>query len=183
MVDEIIEVLDFYAEDTDPQLQAWRRSTVAQLKADLGLWDEAFEMSMGVDHRVDPSGLYIAAQAAVWSRDLDKLEIVAQRLEDSPIPPGALGEYIAASKAALEGNAARAGELFAALVEDQSRKQLGSYLTQFRATFAMLVGQDDPAAAQAARDADEWLVRTGTGTLRRLWAAGLPPDSQQSLAG
>ena len=30
MVDEIIEVLDFYAEDTDPQLQAWRRSTVAR---------------------------------------------------------------------------------------------------------------------------------------------------------
>ena len=183
MVDEIIEVLGFYAEDTDPQLQAWYQSTVAQLKADLAMWDEAFELGMGVDTRVDLTGLYIAAEAAVWSRDLDKLGMVAAQLDQSPIPAGALGGYIEAATAALEGHAERASELFVTFIEEESRKQLGSYLAQFRATFAMLVGQDDPAAAQAARDADEWLLRTGTGTLRRVWAAGLPPDAQQTLAG
>ena len=125
MVDEIIEVLNFYAEDTDPQLQAWYQSTVAQLKADLALWDEAYEIAMRVDSRVDPSGLYIAAQAAAWSRDLDRLEMVATRLEESPVPAGALGGYIEAARAALQGDTGRASTLFVALLEEQSRKQLG----------------------------------------------------------
>ncbi|NNL68591.1 MAG: AAA family ATPase, partial [Acidimicrobiia bacterium] len=183
VVDDIVEVLAFYSEDTDPQLQAWHQSTVAQLKADLGLWDEAFEIGMQVDVGFDLSGLYIAAQAAAWSRDLDRLKMVAHRLDESPIPAHALNGYIEAATAALEGDVARASELFGALLDEQSRKQLGSFLTQFRATFAMLVGQDDPAAAQAARDADEWLTRTGTATLRSLWAEGLPPDARSELAG
>ena len=82
-----------------------------------------------------------------------------------------------------EGDTVRASTMFVSLIDEQSRKLYGSYLTQFRATFAMLVGQDDPAAAQAAADADEWLTRTGSDTLRRLWSEGLPAGSREELAG
>ncbi|MBT8164203.1 MAG: AAA family ATPase [Acidimicrobiia bacterium] len=183
IVDNLIEVLGFYREDTDPQIQAFYLNSVAQLQADISRWDDAFDTAMQVDIRLSNAGLYIAAQAAAWTRDLERLETVAEQLADCPIPSVALRGYVAAARSALQGKTSQASTLFADLIDDQSRKLYGSYLTQFRATFAMLVGQDDPAAAQAARDADEWLTRTGTETLRRLWAEGLPPESRAELAG
>ena len=62
------------------------------------------------------------------------------------------------------------------------------YLDGASGAVAVNIGHGDPtvaaaAAAQAARDADEWLTRTGTATLRHLWAAGLPPDAREELAG
>jgi class 3 adenylate cyclase/tetratricopeptide (TPR) repeat protein len=182
MVEALIEVLDFYREDPDPQIQVFYTSTVAQLQADLARWDVAYETGMRVDVSIDNSGLYIAAQAAAWTGDLDKLQAVARRLEDCPIPSVALRGYIEAAGAALQGETARASSLFTELIEEQSRKLLGSHLTQLRATYGMLVGLDDPAAAQAAQDADQWLTRTGSETLRRLWADGLPAGARDQLA-
>ena len=108
---------------------------------------------------------------------------VAARLAASHRSPVMLSGYIEAVALALSGDLPAASQAFTNLIDSQSRKLLGSHLTQIRATFAMLVGQDDPAAAQAARDADDWLVRTGTTTLRKLWAAGLPAEAQEALAG
>jgi len=183
MVDDLIEVLGFYREDTDPQIQGFYLNSVAQLQADIARWDDAFETGLQTDIRLSNAGLYIAAQAAAWTRDLERLETVAELLAECPIPSVALRGYVEAARTALQGDTAAASAMFARLIDDQSRKLYGSYLTQFRATFAMLVGQDDPAAAQAAADAAEWLTRTGSGTLRRLWAEGLPADSREELAG
>jgi class 3 adenylate cyclase/tetratricopeptide (TPR) repeat protein len=183
VVDNLIEVLGFYREESDPQIQAFYLNSIAQLQADVARWDDAFDTGMQVDVRLSNAGLYIAAQSAVWTRDLERLERVAELLDECPIPSAALRGYVAAAQTALQGETVQAGTQFATLIDEQSRKLYGSYLTQFRATFAMLVGQDDPAAAQAARDAEEWLTRTGTGTLRRLWADGLPPESRAELAG
>ncbi|NNC92412.1 MAG: AAA family ATPase [Acidimicrobiia bacterium] len=183
MVDDLIEVLDFYREHPDPQLQAWYLTSVAQAQADIARWDEAYATGMQVDVAIDNTGLYISAQAAAWTGDLDRLEAVAASLEECPIPSLVLRGYIEAARAALQGETDRASALFSSLIEEQAPKLLGSYLTQIRATFAMLVGQEDPAAAQAAKDADDWLTRTGTGTLRRLWAEGLLAGARQELAG
>jgi len=182
-VDELIEILSYFRDDPDPQISVFYLSTVALLNADVGNWDEAFDGGMSVDPRMGNGGLYIAAQAAAWTRDLERLEAVATQLEECPIPSLALRGFIEAARAALGGDSGLASALFSALIDEQSRKLHGSYLTSFRATFAMLVGQDDPAAAQAARDADEWLTATGTGTLRTLWAAGLPADSAPAEVG
>ncbi len=183
MVDDLIEVLGFYREDTDPQIQAFYLNSVAQLQADIARWDEAFETGLQVDIRLSNAGLYIAAQAAAWTRDLERLESVAELLAECPIPSMALRGYVEAARAALQGDTVSASTMFASLIDEQSRKLYGSYLTQFRATYAMLVGQDDPAAAQAAADAEEWLTRTGSETLRQLWAEGLPAGSRAELAG
>ncbi len=183
VVEGLIEVLDFFRGDPDPQVEAYYTRSVARLRADLARWDEAFDCGLQVDTRISNAGLYIAAQAAAWTRDPTKLESVAGLLEDCSIPSEALTGYIGAVRAALEGATSEASSLFATLIDEQSRKLLGSYLTQIQATFAMLVGQDDPAAAQAAQDADDWLTTTGTGTLRRLWAEGLPVSAREELAG
>ena len=183
VVDGLMETLDYFRDDPDPQLQAFYAGSKAQLHADLNKWEEAFDLGLQVDPDFDNTGLYIAAQAAAWTRNADRLEQVAERLEDCPIPSVALRGYIDAVRSVLAGDAAGGSARFTALIESQSRKLLGSHLTQVRATFAMLVGQDDPAAAQAAQDADEWLTRTGTETLRSLWAEGLPVESRQSAAG
>jgi hypothetical protein len=182
MVADLQATLDFFRDDPDPQLQAFFSSFSAQLQADLGNWNDAFELGMGVDPDFDNTGLYIAAQSAAWTGDAVRLEQVAARLEDCPIPSVALRGYIDAVRSALAGDNAAASVKFTDLISSQSRKLLGSHLTHVRATFAMLVGQDDQAAAQAARDADRWLTDTGTETLRVLWAAGLPADTDAAAA-
>jgi hypothetical protein len=55
-------------------------------------------------------------------------------------------------------------------------------LNEIRVTFAMLVGQDDPAAAKAAQDAYDWLNETGTNALIEVYADGLPPTSEEDRA-
>ncbi|MGI9648669.1 MAG: AAA family ATPase [Acidimicrobiia bacterium] len=183
VVEELQEKLNYWRDDPDPQLKAFFAGFSAQLQADLSNWDVAFDLGMEVDPDFDNTGLYIAAQVAAWTRDAARLEQVAERLEDCPIPSVALHGYIDAVRAVLTGDAAAGSAKFTALLDSQARKLLGSHLAHLRATYAMLVGQDDPAAAQAALDAEDWLVRTGTETLRSLWAEGLPLDSRQSAAG
>jgi hypothetical protein len=75
---------------------------------------------------------------------------------------------------ALRGERTQAAGVFDELIALFEPIVLGFDLTMVRATYAMLVGRDHPAAVEAARDAHEWLVRTGSHGLMRMWAGGLP---------
>ena len=182
-VEELIGFLEPFRSDPDPQVASWYLNLVGMLHADLGRWEEAYQYGLQVENAFSLAGLQIAAQAAAWTRNAEWIETIARQCAESPQSSVMLEGYLEAVRLALSGDLAGGSDAFASLIESQSRKQLGSHLTQIRATYAMLIGQDDPGAAQAARDADDWLVRTGTGTLRRLWAAGLPPETQGALAG
>ena len=182
-VGELLEIIGQFENDPDPQVSEWFLMQTAGLHADVGQWEVSYQFGMRVDDSLALSGLYMAAEAAAWTHNHQWLDAIADRLAASSQSSSMLEGYLKASRLALSGDLSAASEAFGDLLESETRRLLGSHLTQIRATYALLVGQDDPRAAQAARDADEWLQRTATGTLRRLWAAGLPPEAQQTLAG
>ena len=89
-----------------------------------------------------------------------------------------LNDVLAASGAALTGDTLEASRLFSDVIAALEPVAPAGVLADIRATFAMLVGQDDPAAARAAQDAYDWLAETGTESLIRVYAEGLPPTAQ-----
>jgi hypothetical protein len=54
-------------------------------------------------------------------------------------------------------------------------------LAMTRATFAALVGQDDPSAAEAARLARDWIVAAGADQYLDVWKAGLPQPENATI--
>ena len=141
---------------------------------------------MQIDQTNTGAGLYQAAQAAAWARRLDWVDLVRVALEEStlsgPIADG-IGLYAEATRAALTDDPQTAAGLFDRLIDLFAPIVLRYDLAMVRATYAMLVGQDHPAAAQAARDANEWLVETGSNGLMKMWAAGLPAAASSQAVG
>lgn len=91
--------------------------------------------------------------------------------------------YLDATRAALTGQSEEASERFRQLISLWEPVAFKDDLTCVQATFAMLVGQDDPAAASAAQAAHDWLTETGTNSYLGVYAEGLPEaSSPQAVA-
>ena len=71
----------------------------------------------------------------------------------------------------------RAAERFAVLIDLWGPVVVEEDMAIAQTTFAMLVGRDHPAAAQAAREAYRWLAETGTTCFMDVWADGLPDQT------
>ncbi|MFQ5966703.1 MAG: AAA family ATPase [Acidimicrobiia bacterium] len=173
----MIEALSFFADETDQQIRVGIDSWQCDVEAAVGRWDQAYDLAMTID---DPwgSAAWRAAQAGAWTHDLQRVEAVIQLAE--PIEPRrarmlrGLRMYLGATRAALQGDLAEASRVFRELIALWDGVAFLDDLTCVRATFAMLVGQDDPAAASAAQDAYDWLSETGTSSLISVYADGLP---------
>jgi len=182
--DQLVEAVSAYSEETDPQLRAGVDAWQCVWHFSIGRWDDCYQLAMSID---DPTGegTGAAALAAAWTKDPDRVEAVIKKAEAIK-GRGAMVEglrtFLAASRAALAGQTTEASNLFSELIAQWQLVATSKVLTDTRATFAMLVGQDDPAAASAAQDAYDWLAETGTNSLIEVYAEGLPPTSEEDRA-
>ncbi len=181
-----LEALSFFDDEADPQLRAGiDQSKCGALKVQ-GRWDEVFDLAMSFDHANTGAGLYEGIQAAAWTRRLDRVEQVAAAAQENTYEgrlPDGVGLMIAASRAALSGDRPKAIELFDELLALFEPIVFGLDLAMVRTTYAMLVGQDHPAAAQSAQAALDWIIETGSNGLMAAWAAGLPTPAAAEEAG
>ena len=181
-----MDALSFFDDDRDPQLRAGVDQTKCQVMSIEGRWDESFELAMQIDHINTGVGIFEGMQVAAWTRRLDRIEEVARKLEENT-NSGRFVEgirlYVPAVRAALSGDQSTSIDLFDQLLVIVEPIVLGYDLAMVRATYAMLVGQDHPAAAAAAQAAQDWLTSTGSNGLAKMWAAGLPDSSEAEAAG
>ena len=170
--------LDSFAELADPQVAAYTLFSKAQVHRECGEWEAAFDSAIQVDPMVAWEGSVEAAHAAGWLKDRDRVTSV--RDLSAPVPQ--LSEYLAAIDSALSGQMGQAAEIFEATIEFWSPRLTRDQLCQVKATFAYLVGTDHPAAAQAAQDAYDWCIETGTRSLLEAWAAVMPTAAHETAA-
>ena len=183
--DRLVEALSAYSEETDPQLRAGVDAWQCAWHASIGRWDDSYELAISIDDPFGGEAVAAAAVAGAWTKDIDRLDAAiakAKALEGGGAMSEGLMIFLAASRAAMTGQTVEAGELFSGLIARFDGVTLGNDLTAIRVTYAMLVGQDDPGAAKAAQDAYDWLVETGTESLMRVYAEGLPPAEAEDRA-
>lgn len=177
--------LAFFDDETDPQLRSGIDQAKCQGYKCVGRWDDAYELAMRIDHVNTGLGLYEAAQAAAWTGRLDRIkEIQAKSAENTNqgLVVDGVGMYLEAIRAALGGKIDQSADLFTALLELWGPVVVEEDLAIVQTTFAMLVGRDDPIAAQAAQAAYDWLISTGTTCFLEVWADGLPAPADQGAA-
>jgi class 3 adenylate cyclase/predicted ATPase len=182
--DQMVDALAFYSDETDQQLRAGIDAWQCQWHATIGRWDDSYELAISIDDRFgDATGS--AALAAAWTRDPERADAViekAKALEVRGAMSDAVKTFIAAIRAALTGQTTDASRMFSELIAAMEPIAPANDLTNIRVTFAMLVGQEDPAAARAAQDAHDWLTATGTSALIQVYADGLPPAAVEDRA-
>lgn len=172
--------LAYFSEETDHQIAAWFNVMTGITHYEMGEWREAFDAVVGVDPTVDPAGLWLAAAAAAWLGDSERVERVAA-IEGSPIP--GFGRYVAAIKTALDGDKESAAVEFSGLLDYWRPRLLPDFYTDVQTVFARVVGLDHPEAAAAAAEAYQWCVDTGTNSLLQAWAEVFPGAEEQLAAG
>jgi len=185
--DLLVEALSAYADEADPQLRYGIDIWQAQWHAAIGRWDDAYELAMSIDDSFG-GATGVALLAASWTKDPERVRAVTDKANGAELPDSmevrSLRTTLAATEAALNDDRQEASRLFSDLLGDLEPIATGDILNHLRATFAMLVGQDDPAAAKAAQDAYEFYVETGTNALLKTYAEGLPPqDLRDEAAG
>jgi tetratricopeptide (TPR) repeat protein len=183
--DQLVDALSFYSEETDQQLRAGIDAWQCQWHASIGRWEDSYELAMSID---DPFGgaTGAAALAAAWTKDLGRVEAAIEKANGSELADStmsrAIRTFLAATRTALTDDPLEASRLFTELIAEIEPVAPANVLNDLRATFAMLVGQDDAAAARAAQDAYDWLTATGTNALIQVYADGLPPAAVEDRA-
>ncbi|MDR9451285.1 MAG: AAA family ATPase, partial [Acidimicrobiia bacterium] len=95
--------LTFYDDETDPQLRAGIDQVKCQAYKCVGRWDDAYDLGMQIDHLNTGAGIYEAAQAAAWTRRVDRVEAVAAFAAENTnqgLLIDGLGMYLKATRAA-----------------------------------------------------------------------------------
>ena len=182
--DQMVEALSAYSEETDPQLRSGIDTWQSDWHASIGRWDDSYDLAMTID---SPTGEAFprAALAAAWTKDPERVDAVIEKtkaLEGRGAMLDGLNAALAAVGAALGGDTGEASRLFSDVIARFEPIAPAGALAEIRATFAMLVGQDDPAAARAAQDAYDWLLETGTNAYLTVYAEGLPPLTDEDRA-
>jgi hypothetical protein len=177
------ETIAFFDDETDPQLRSGVDVQKCDLLRDVGDWAAVYDVAMGIDPEYTLAGTWFACNAAAWLGDPSKLEPIAAILSAHPDPFPDSIEYLEATRLALEGRADEATAAFVSVIDGWTVRILPAELAQARATFALLLGADNAAAAQAARDAHDWLVETGSRSLLAAWARALPMGDAATATG
>ena len=174
--------ISYFDGKTDRQISALARFAKAQAHAEMGEWEEAFSLGMSVEPNLRYDGLWIATHAVVWLADEEKLRQVAEATNMMPMT--GFGKYVEAIGQAWDGDTNRSAALFTEVLDHWKTKLLGVQLAQARVGFARAVGTEHPGAAQAAADAYQWCVDTGTHSYLSAWAPVMPPsDSAVASTG
>ncbi|HEY7703892.1 MAG TPA: AAA family ATPase, partial [Acidimicrobiia bacterium] len=183
----ILTEVDWLLSTGDPQMVSAGHMTMAEYHALTGSWEECFDEAIqaGVDTGSnDANWAYWATVAALWIRDLDRLD-KAQTRAAAITAQGRMVEGYKllgeAGAAAIGGDMTSASTAFRALLEIWEPIAFPLDLAMTRATFAALVGQDDPSAAEAARLARDWIVAAGADQYLDVWKAGLPQPENATI--
>jgi tetratricopeptide (TPR) repeat protein len=182
--DKLVEALAAYSEETDPQLRAGLDAWQAAWHNTIGRWDDSYERAMSIDSQTGEEYGH-AAVAAAWTKDRERVDAVIEKtttLGGRGAMLDGLNTVLTATRAALAGDPIEASHLFSEVIARLEHVAPSNVLNEIRVTFAMLVGQEDPAAARAAQDAYEWLTATGTNSLLEVYAEGLPPTAEEDRA-
>jgi hypothetical protein len=182
--DKLVEALSAYSDETDPQLRAGIDAWQTAWHNTIGRWDDSFERAMSIDSQTGEEYGH-AALAAAWTKDRERVDAVIEKtktLGGRGAMLDGLNTVLRATRAALAGDPIEASHLFSEVIARLGHVAPANVLNEIRVTFAMLVGQEDPAAARAAQDAYEWLTATGTHSLMQVYADGLPPTAQEDRA-
>lgn len=186
IAEQLLGVLSEFDDVTDPQLRSGVDQIRCQALTATGRWDESFAVAAGIDHINIGLGIYEGIQVAAWASRLDWADLMAEYASENT-NSGKLVDgthmLIAAVRAALQDERDEAIRLFDDLLSLWEPIVLNFDLAMVRATYAMLIGQDHPAAAHAARQAQEWVKSTGSHGLAEVWAEGLSPAGAASAAG
>lgn len=172
--DANLALISYFDGETDPQISAWVRFAKARVHAEMGEWEEAFSLGLSVDPVLLWEGLWIATHAVVWLADEEKLRQVAEATNTMPMT--GFGKYVEAIGQAWDGDTNRSAVLFTEVLDHWKTKLLGVQLAQARVGFARAVGTEHPAATQAAADAYQWCIDTGTHSYLGAWAPVMPPS-------
>jgi class 3 adenylate cyclase/tetratricopeptide (TPR) repeat protein len=171
------------SKDTDPQSLAWVPASRGNLDLLAGRAEAAYDDLMGSEeaHRY-PDHLFVATEAAVLLRDIDRLEAVAEALEATP----AHGRMITSIRAALDGSiAALTGEIDDAVTSFATALEF-RYLridrARVQALFGTAVGRGDPTARAASDEAFATFSECGATAYLGVFAAGLPTASEALAA-
>ncbi|MGI9648308.1 MAG: hypothetical protein ACR2OI_07290, partial [Acidimicrobiia bacterium] len=184
--DEAEEHLTFWDDSTDPQVMGllagfrtwtnvYQGNNEGALKAAATTeWDPPFPFRL--------HGAIHAAAALENSMELERArsELDGQSGRGRRIKGLRLQSEAAA--ASLAGDQSEATRLFSAAEELWEQAATPLELTLLRATFARMVGQADPAAAQASEAAYRWLADSKSVCLLELLADGLPEASNPQAA-
>jgi class 3 adenylate cyclase/tetratricopeptide (TPR) repeat protein len=176
--DEAEEHLTFWDESTDPQVMG----LLAGFRTWTNLYRGDYEGALraAAETEWDPPfpfrlhGAIHAAAALENSKELERARTELDGLSGRGRRIKGLRLQGEAAAASLAGDQAEAARLFSAAVELWEQAATPLELTLLRATFARMVGQDEPAAAQAAQAAYDWVVESKSVRLLELLADGLP---------
>lgn len=175
----------FFDDETDLQLRAGFDIYKAAMRRDNGDWEGCYRLAVGVDPTIVPFSLLYAANAAAWLGDaarIEEVEVIARQCSD---PGPGVEDFVGAIRLALQGAKEQAAAIFVDVLDLWSPRLMGCDLAQARATFVKMVGSENPSAAQAAADVEDWLSSTGTRALREVWVSVLDgtPSRETAAAG
>ncbi len=156
-------------------------SNVSEYHLLVGDWDHAYEVGVAVDPHIVWHGLWIAAVASAWLADRGRLETIRNKADAIKIP--GFDRAIEGFALALDSRAEEAAGVLSEVIDLWSHRMFPDTMVQLKAVFAKLLGTDHPAAAQAAREAYEWCVQTGTKAFLEAFAEVMPAPDQAAVAG
>ncbi len=165
----------------DPQSKSHRLVALAEASLEVGKWEETFSYAMEGDPAISWLGPMIGAISAGWLADEHLLRQVSD-VAHHVIFPG-FNEFLEAISAGIGGDTGSAGERFDKVLEDWSIRLWADYLVMIKAVFARLVGTDHATAAQAAQEAYEWCIETGTKSFLDVFAEVMPASQEEAVAG
>jgi hypothetical protein len=186
--DRAVGVLSLLIDDSDPQTAAIGQWCAVEAALRAGDFADACDRALRIDHRLlaTPDHLHMAAQAALWLGDADRIDEISKVLCGLPIRGRmiqGLHRLLSTGRAALSGDREQALAGFRDLLSMWAPVATPLQLAETRALFAALVGQDHPEARAAAEAAYQWVVSAGADQLLALWAPGLPQPQAVAATG
>ena len=175
---------ELFIDSDDPQIQTNIKVTKAELHAEMGNWEDAFEAIRPVVREQSDASAWdapwVAALSASWLEDESRLEEVQAMADRASVP--LLSDFVAAARLAVAGDKNSASAAFIEVLDVWSQRMHADTMAQARAVFAKLVGTDDLAAQHAAKQAYDWCVETGTRVYLHAFAEVMP-RSEAAEAG
>lgn len=160
----------------DPQMHANIEGFRALTYELLRDWQQAYERGLSAGS-ILLEGLRTSARAAAWIGDAALLDAPEELIDQASFGPARTHSRMmfAATRQGMAGTTAAASATFNALLTSMAGIETDLDIVNTKALFAKVVGLNDPAAAQAAAEAVEWLERTGTYGLLSAWSDALQP--------
>jgi hypothetical protein len=147
-------------------------------------YEDAFSAAMGIEPYPWIDAPQTALAAALLLGDRDRFEQAAAYAAEFPFPGAKRDRFdwlVAAGRAVFDGDTDGAVANFSAAIDQLEQIGLARSLNWHRFVFAAAVGQDVAEARDAARDAHDWILDTGSYGYLEAWKDGLPEQAAEAV--